>query len=84
MAHYSKSLYNAPMKIVVCVKQVPDTGDVRIDPKTNTLVRKGVESVLNPLDTFALEEAVRIRESNGGEVVALSMGPATNCGKKET
>lgn len=63
------------MKVFVCVKQVPDTADVRIDPETNTLVREGVESVLNPLDTFALEEAVRIRESEGGEVVALSMGP---------
>lgn len=63
------------MKIFVCVKQVPDTADVKIDPETNTLVREGVESVLNPLDTFALEEAVRIRESEGGEVVALSMGP---------
>ncbi len=63
------------MKIAVCVKQVPDTAEVRIDPETNTLVREGVESVLNPLDTFAVEEAVRIRESLGGEVVVFSMGP---------
>ncbi len=63
------------MKIIVCIKQVPDTADVKIDPETNTLIREGVESVLNPLDTFALEAAVRIREQVGGEVVALSMGP---------
>jgi electron transfer flavoprotein beta subunit len=64
------------MKIVVCIKQVPDTAEVKIDPDTNTLIREGVDSILNPLDTFALEEAVRIRERLGGEVVALSMGPS--------
>ena len=63
------------MKIAVCVKQVPDTAEVRIDPETNTLVREGVESILNPLDSFAVEEAVRIRELLGGEVAAFSMGP---------
>ncbi len=63
------------IKIIVCIKQVPDTAEVRIDPETHTLVREGVESILNPLDTFALEEGARIREAHGGEVVALSMGP---------
>ena len=64
------------MKTIVCIKQVPDTARVEIDPETNTLVREGVESVLNPLDTFALEEALRIRERLGGTVTALTMGPS--------
>ena len=65
------------MHIVVCVKQVPDTTDVRIDPVTNTLVRSGVASVLNPFDAYALEEGVRLRDKMGGDskVTALSMGP---------
>ncbi|MFP4027677.1 MAG: electron transfer flavoprotein subunit beta/FixA family protein [Candidatus Brocadiia bacterium] len=63
------------MKIIVCVKQVPDTTKVEIDPETKTLVRKGVESVLNPLDTFAVEEALRLRDQHGGSVTALSLGP---------
>lgn len=64
------------MKIVVCIKQVPDTTEVRINPATNTLIREGVESIVNPFDTFAIEEAVRIRERLGeGRVTVLSMGP---------
>ena len=63
------------MKIIVCVKQVPDTTRVEIDPETKTLVREGVESVLNPLDTFAVEEALRIRERLGAAVTALTLGP---------
>ncbi|MGA1820551.1 MAG: electron transfer flavoprotein subunit beta/FixA family protein [Thermoplasmatota archaeon] len=64
------------MKLVVCVKQVPDTTEVRIDPKTNTLVREGVESILNPYDQFALEEALRLKEANENvHVTVLSMGP---------
>jgi electron transfer flavoprotein beta subunit len=63
------------MIIVVCVKQVPDTTDVRIDPETNTLVREGVPSILNPFDEFAIEEALRIREKVGGKVTVISMGP---------
>jgi len=63
------------MNIVVCVKQVPDTADVRIDPKTNTLVREGVPSILNPFDEFAIEEGLRIREKVGGRVTVISMGP---------
>jgi electron transfer flavoprotein beta subunit len=63
------------MNIVVCVKQVPDTADVRIDPKTNTLVREGVPSILNPFDEYAIEEALRIKEKVGGTVTVISMGP---------
>ncbi|MGA1872037.1 MAG: electron transfer flavoprotein subunit beta/FixA family protein [Thermoplasmatota archaeon] len=64
------------MRFVVCVKQVPDTTEVRIDPKTNTLVREGVESILNPYDHFALEEALRLKGSRDDiEVIVLSMGP---------
>lgn len=63
------------MKIIVCVKQVPNTTEIRIDPATNTLVREGVESILNPFDTYAIEEAVRLKEQFGGTVTALCMGP---------
>ena len=64
------------MKIIVCIKQVPDTQDIRIDPDTNTLIREGVPSIINPLDTYAIEEALRIKEKNGStEVIVVSMGP---------
>ncbi len=64
-------------KVVVLVKQVPDTTDVKIDPVTNTLKREGVESVINPFDMYAIEEALRVKERLDEEVsvVALSMGP---------
>ncbi len=63
------------MHFVVCIKQVPDTANVRIDPKTNTLIREGVLSIINPFDAYAIEEAVRLREKLGGKVTALTMGP---------
>ena len=64
------------MKIIVLIKQVPNTTDVKIDPETNTLKREGVESVINPFDTYAIEEAVRTKERSGeGEVTVVSMGP---------
>jgi len=63
------------MDIVVCIKQVPDTTDVRIDPKTNTLMREGVAAIINPFDMYAIEEAVRIKEKKGGKVTVLTMGP---------
>jgi electron transfer flavoprotein beta subunit len=63
------------VKIAVCVKQVPDTTDVKIDPKTNTLIREGVASICNPFDDFAVEEALLLREKYGGEVHVLTMGP---------
>jgi len=61
--------------IIVCVKQVPNSVDVKIDPKTNTLVREGVESIINPFDTYAIEESVRLKEGYGGKVTVISMGP---------
>lgn len=63
------------MNIVVCLKQVPGTTKVKIDPQTNTLIRQGIENILNPFDTYALEEGVRLKEQCGGKVTAVSMGP---------
>jgi electron transfer flavoprotein beta subunit len=64
------------MKIIVLVKQVPDSTDVKIDPETNTLKREGVASVINPFDMYAIEEAIRIKERlEKGEVIVVSMGP---------
>lgn len=63
------------MKIVVCIKQVPDTTNVRINPETNTLVREGVASIINPFDVYALEEALRLKEAHGGSTAVISMGP---------
>jgi len=64
------------MKIIVTVKQVPDTHEVKIDPKTGTLIREGVPSIINPEDKNAIEEALRIKESNDDvDVTVLSMGP---------
>ena len=65
------------MHIIVCAKQVPETSTVKMDPETGTMVRDGVESIVNPLDLYALELALQLRESQGGEVTVLSMGPAT-------
>ena len=63
------------MNIVVCLKQVPGTTKVKIDPQTNTLIREGIENIVNPFDTYALEEGGRIKERCGGKVTAVSMGP---------
>jgi electron transfer flavoprotein beta subunit len=63
------------MKIVVCVKQVPATNDAKIDPETKRIVREGTKAILNPFDLYAVEEAVRLKEKMGGEIIALSMGP---------
>jgi electron transfer flavoprotein beta subunit len=63
------------MNIAVCLKQVPDTADLRLDPETNTLIREGVAAVLNPLDEFPLEAALRLRQACGGRVTAFTMGP---------
>ncbi|MBQ2651805.1 MAG: electron transfer flavoprotein subunit beta/FixA family protein [Clostridia bacterium] len=66
------------MKIAVCVKQVPSTNEVRLDPVTNTIIRDGRQSVTNPFDTYAIEAAVQLKEQLGGEVTVLSMGiPST-------
>jgi len=64
------------MNIIVCIKQVPDTLEVSVDRETNTLIREGVESVINPFDLYAVEEAIRLREKYGGMVTVLSMGPS--------
>ncbi|MBN1503688.1 MAG: electron transfer flavoprotein subunit beta/FixA family protein [Candidatus Eisenbacteria bacterium] len=63
------------MRIIVPIKQVPNTNDVKIDPKTGTLIREGVDSIVNPEDLNAIEAALELRERLGGEVIALSMGP---------
>ena len=63
------------MKIVVCLKQVPDTTVVKIDPKTGTLIRDGVPSIINPEDKHALEAALQIKDNYGAHVTVISMGP---------
>ncbi|GBU20818.1 electron transfer flavoprotein subunit beta [Fibrobacteres bacterium R8-0-B4] len=63
------------MNIVVCIKQVPGTTQVKINPETGTLIRDGVEAVVNPFDEYAVEEAVRIKERVGGTVKVITMGP---------
>jgi electron transfer flavoprotein beta subunit len=63
------------VNIVVCIKQVPGTTDIKINPQTNTLVREGVESIINPFDTYALEEGVCLKERFGGKVTVITMGP---------
>jgi electron transfer flavoprotein beta subunit len=63
------------MNIVVCIKQVPETTEVKINPETNTLIREGVASIINPFDMYAIEEAMRLKEKYGGTTTVLSMGP---------
>ncbi len=63
------------MNILVCVKQVPDTTEIKIDPITRTLIREGVPSIVNTFDAYALEMAVRMKEAYGGKVTVISMGP---------
>jgi electron transfer flavoprotein beta subunit len=63
------------MNIIVGLKQVPGTTEVKINPQTNTLIRQGIKNIINPFDTYALEEGVRLREKHGGKVTAISMGP---------
>jgi electron transfer flavoprotein beta subunit len=63
------------MNIVVCLKQVPDTNEVKIDPKKGTLIREGVPSIINPDDKNALEEALVIKDNSGAKVIVISMGP---------
>lgn len=62
------------LKIIVCVKQVPDMTNAKLDRKANTIIREGVTSIINPYDIHAVEEGLRIREKKGGSVIALSMG----------
>lgn len=63
------------MNIIICIKQVPETTEVRINPETNTLIREGVKSIINPFDMYAIEEGVRLKERCGGKVTVLTMGP---------
>lgn len=63
------------MKIVVCIKQVPNTNEVKLDPKTGTLIREGVPSIINPDDKAGLEAALRLKDEQGAQVTVLSMGP---------
>ncbi len=63
------------MNIVVCIKQVPNTNEVKLDPKTGTLIREGVPSIINPDDKAGLEAALRLKDSQGAHVTVLSMGP---------
>lgn len=63
------------LNILVCIKQVPDTNDMRIDPKTNNLIREGVPAVVNPTDLNAIEEALKFKDTFGGAVRVLTMGP---------
>ena len=63
------------MKIVVCIKQVPDTTEVKLDPVTNTLIRDGVPSIINPDDKSGIEAALQLKEKVGGTVTVVSMGP---------
>ena len=58
------------MNIIVCIKQVPSTNEVNLDPVTKTIIRDGKQSVTNPFDTFALEQAVQLKEQYGGRVTA--------------
>ncbi|MBM4146686.1 MAG: electron transfer flavoprotein subunit beta/FixA family protein [Nitrospira sp.] len=63
------------MNIVVCIKQVPDTAEVRINPETGTLIREGVPSIINPFDMHAIEAGIQIKERVGGKVTVITMGP---------
>jgi len=63
------------MHIVVCIKQVPDSAQIRVHPVTNTIMRQGVPAIVNPYDLFSLEEALRLKDKHGGRVTVISMGP---------
>ena len=63
------------MHIVVCIKQVPDSAQIRVHPVTNTIMRQGVPAIVNPYDLFSLEEALRLKDKFGGKVTVLCMGP---------
>lgn len=63
------------MNIIVCIKQVPETTEVRINLETNTLIREGVKAIINPFDMYAIEEAVRLKEKFGGKATVICMGP---------
>ncbi|MGD9142986.1 MAG: electron transfer flavoprotein subunit beta/FixA family protein [Dehalococcoidia bacterium] len=64
------------MNIIVCLKQVPGTTHVKINSETNSLVREGIENIINPFDTYAIEEGVRLKEKHEGKVTVMCMGPS--------
>ncbi|HOJ12182.1 MAG TPA: electron transfer flavoprotein subunit beta/FixA family protein, partial [Clostridiales bacterium] len=73
------------MNIIVCVKQVPATNEVKLNKETNTIIREGVEAIINPFDMYAIEEGLRIKENTNGKVTVLSMGiPSVANQLKET
>ena len=61
--------------IIVCIKQVPETQEVRLDPVTHTLKREGIAAIINPFDLYALEEGLRVKDAHGGTVTVITMGP---------
>ncbi|MBL7133404.1 MAG: electron transfer flavoprotein subunit beta/FixA family protein [Phycisphaerae bacterium] len=63
------------MRIIVPIKQVPETNAVKMDGETGTMIREGVEAIVNPLDLYAIETAIRLKEAHGGEIIVISMGP---------
>ncbi|MCK4500404.1 electron transfer flavoprotein subunit beta/FixA family protein, partial [Candidatus Babeliales bacterium] len=63
------------MNIVIPIKQVPETSNVKMDPETGTMIRDGVESIINPLDLYAIETGIQLKEQYGGKVTVISMGP---------
>jgi len=63
------------MNIIICIKQVPETTEVKINPETNTLIREGVKSIINPFDMYAIEEGIRLKEKLGGRTTVITMGP---------
>mgnify|MGYP001764703943 CR=1 FL=1 len=68
-------------RIIVCLKQVPETQDVRLDPETHTLKREGVKAIINPFDLYAVEEALRLKEAHGGAPwTVMKNVPFASCG----
>ena len=63
------------MNIIIPIKQVPETSNVKMDPETGTMIRDGVESIINPLDLYAIEVGIQLKEENGGKVTVITMGP---------
>ena len=63
------------MNIIIPIKQVPETSNVKMDEKTGTMIREGVESIINPLDLYAIEVGIQLREEHGGKAIVISMGP---------
>ena len=63
------------MHAIVCIKQVPDTNEVRIDPERGTLIREGVPSIINPFDMYAIEEGILLKENHEGKATVVTMGP---------